>query len=174
MKTYNFKARFADAVEHDRKCNTIRARGKRQPPVVGEYIRRYTGMRTKKCRWLGDRICRLVAPLRINRKGEIYISNAKVGSLDRVILAVADGFDSVKGFIDFFRAEHGLPFRGHFIAWHPKAHTPCLRGFPPPPISNGRKNKHVKQFKTQITGAPVSRRTRPLGNFNRNEPPTNP
>lgn len=124
MKTYNFKARFADAVEHDRKCNTIRAIGHRPPPVVGEVIRRYTGMRTKQCRRLGDRVCRLVAPLRIDRCGDIFVSGVRLGSLDRVQLAVGDGFSSVREFIAFFRVEHGLPFRGHFIAWHPKNHKP--------------------------------------------------
>lgn len=124
MKTYNFKKQFADAVEHDRKCNTIRAIGHRPPPVVGEVIRRYTGQRTKNCRCLGDRICRAVLPIRISRRGDVFISGRRANSLDRVALAVLDGFKSVQEFIAFFASVHGLPFRGYFIAWHPKNHKP--------------------------------------------------
>ena len=120
MKTYNFKAQFADDVEHDQKLTTIRKAGKRPPPAVGENIRRYTGMRTKHCRCLGDRICTAVSPLRINSRAEIFLGGARLASLDRVTLAVGDGFSSVKDFINFFKDTHGLPFKGFLIRWAKK------------------------------------------------------
>lgn len=120
MKTYNFKARFADGVEHDLKLTTIRARGKRQPPVVGECIRRYTGMRTKKCRWLGDRFCKSVHPLRMDRRGHVFIQGSRLTNLELLVLAVGDGFESISAFREFFKTVHGLPFRGWLIIQNPK------------------------------------------------------
>jgi hypothetical protein len=122
VKTYNFKARFAGAVEQGRKRQTIRAVGKRPAPAVGDMIRLYTGMRTKQCRRLCDVRVRAVLDIRIAPTGRIYTSGIELDSIERVCLAVNDGFSSVKDFIEFFRVTHGLPFKGRLIMWHPQKH----------------------------------------------------
>jgi hypothetical protein len=117
MKTYNFQARFAPMLESDLKLTTIRRLGKRPPPEPGELIRRYTGMRTKHCRFLGDRICRSVHRLRIDSRGQIFFGRERLVGFSRVVLAAGDGFDSTQEFIEFFRKVHGLPFKGWYIQW---------------------------------------------------------
>lgn len=127
MKTYGFKKQFAAALESDAKLSTIRALSvHRPPPVPGEIVRRYTGMRTKQCTHHGDRICSHVKRLRIDRRASFFVNGRRLNSLDLVTISAIDGFDSVQSLKDFFRANHGLPFKGHLIVWHPKAAVPAV------------------------------------------------
>ena len=121
MKTYNFKRRFASDLIHDLKLTTIRRRGKIAPPVPGEFIRRYTGMRTKQCECLGDRICASVRRFQIDKRGQVRVNGLKLVNWEVTYLAIGDGFASVQEFLDFFRIQYRLPFTGWLIRWRARS-----------------------------------------------------
>jgi hypothetical protein len=122
MPALNFKKQFVKAVllglrrKPGGKRQTIRAMRKR-PFVAGDEVILFTGMRTKKGRFLGNALCKLARPLRMDRRGNVFVAGCRLRNLQLVMLALADGFDSVASFRDFFRTTHGLPFRGQFIVW---------------------------------------------------------
>jgi len=140
MMTYGFKARFADALLMDTKLSTIRApRKDGRLPLPREKIRRYTGMRTKNCRWLGDRFCVRVTPITITQFF-VRLTPFKAGIVTlpilsgRIIrnarrldwLAVRDGFKDWPEMIGFFSTVHSLPFHGWLIEWETYAETADL------------------------------------------------
>lgn len=128
MPIYNFKKRFASAVRAGTKRQTIRARGKRPPPKVGEIAHCYTGLRTHG-------VCRL-GTFPIERVTQISISaSSRIVSVPRgnawhclsetevEQLAKDDGFPSGAEFFAFFKHEHGGTFSGYLIQWSPEQTT---------------------------------------------------
>jgi hypothetical protein len=119
MMTYGFKARFAHALVMDTKLTTIRApRKDGRLPKPGEVIRRYTGMRTKNCRHLGDCICKRVLPIVIEAKG-VMLNGVSLSGAGRNAVAWKDGFTNWEEMIEFFSTVHDLPFHGYLIEWFP-------------------------------------------------------
>lgn len=122
MLTYNFMAQFAPLVESGEKDCTIRAKGKRRPPKPGEHLRLFTGMRTKKCRKLGDFICDRVRRIEIMEEGTWMEDEngywGLMGRLSESRLARRDGHADVKAFRAFFvsQVDDGL-FFGNLIEW---------------------------------------------------------
>ena len=122
MPALNFKKQFVKAVRLGLRCKpggkrqTIRAIRKR-PFVAGDELILFTGMRTKQCCCLGVALCKSAYPLRMDQRGNVFITGIHLSNLYLVALALADGFDSVASFRDFFRINHGLPFRGQLIRW---------------------------------------------------------
>jgi len=115
MPALNFKNKFADAVESGLKLQTIRARRKdNRNPREGQTLYMYTGMRTKKCRKIGEFKCKFVDVIKID-KGLIQIG--PYAYHDHEEYARRDGFESSSEFFDFFENEHGLPFEGLVICW---------------------------------------------------------
>jgi len=121
--TYGFKERFADALLMDTKLSTIRApRKDGRLPEPGEVIRRYTGMRTKNCRWRGDRVCKSVTWIAISKAGNVWLeSQTALSVTKRERLAQRDGFKNWAEMFEFFSTVHSLPFHGWLIEWHPYA-----------------------------------------------------
>ena len=126
MPAYNFKARFADQVKNLEKRQTIRARGKRRPPRVGEPLMLYTGMRTQNCRKLLDAACASVEPISMSIWSKTAQMPRNVGAetvwtfLDDdelEALARADGFASVDALFAWFAETHGDTFSGYVIRW---------------------------------------------------------
>ncbi len=123
-----FKARFAPKVESGEKTQTIRARGKRRPPRVGEKLQLYTGLRTQYARKLRqDAECIRVTPISISPAQRLVSmptgegQSARWQTLDVEAieqLARADGFESAAGFFDFFE-QAGGSFSGYLIEWRP-------------------------------------------------------
>jgi hypothetical protein len=115
MPAYNFKTRFADAVENGDKCQTIRKRRKR-PTRVGDTLYLYTGMRTKACRLLRTETCIGIAPIDIY-DGRIVFDGSELPRWHAKALAEHDGFDTLSDFFEFF----GLPIIGELelIEWKP-------------------------------------------------------
>lgn len=115
MPALNFQNQFAGPVASRRKRQTIRA-NRARPFREGDTLYLYTGMRTKACRKLGEATARMVREITITETAVKLdgqaISPAALGELAR-----ADGFRSVSEFRDFFRSNHGLPFRGQLIQW---------------------------------------------------------
>lgn len=126
MPALNFKAEFADQVKTLQKRQTIRARGKRRPPRVGEPLMLYTGMRQVGCHKLLDAVCTSVEPISISIRSRIVQVPRLYGigpcfvSLDDdeiEALAKADGFDSGDAFFAWFGKHHGDTFSGYLIKW---------------------------------------------------------
>lgn len=126
MPAFNFKAQFADQVKNLEKRQTIRARGKRRPPRVGEPLMLYTGMRQVSCRKLLDAVCLAVDPISISIKSrtvQMPVLRGRVPMwatlLDHEIeaLAKADGFPSADAFFAWFAEHHGDTFSGYVIRW---------------------------------------------------------
>lgn len=126
MPAYNFQERFADAIKAGEKRQTIRQRGKRPPPKVGDTLILFTGMRTIHCRKLLQAKCAAVEPISISAAMRMVKMVRLVGwtyiyvplDADEVeALARADGFDNANEFFRFFQEEHGGTLSGHLIKW---------------------------------------------------------
>lgn len=126
MPALNFKAQFADQVKNLEKRQTIRARGKRRPPRVGEPLMLYTGMRQVGCHKLLDAVCTSVDPISMSIKSRTVTmpcamsgQAAWVPLLEEEIeaLATADGFASVDALFAWFAENHGDTFSGYVIKW---------------------------------------------------------
>lgn len=112
MPAYNFKPRFADAVQHGEKRQTIRAIGKRRHARPGQPIQLYTGMMHKTCRKLitPDPICTEVHLVRIEKFPakskndcdfyQMYLDGKAMFRHEVSALALKDGFATTE---DFFR-----------------------------------------------------------------------
>lgn len=129
MPAYNFQSRFADAVQHGEKRQTIRAIGKRRHARPGQPIQLYTGMMHKTCRKLidPDPICTDVHLVRIEKfpaknKDErafyqMYLDGKAMFRHEVRELAIKDGFACEELFFVFFDKTHGMPFEGVLIRW---------------------------------------------------------
>lgn len=126
MPALNFKAEFADQVRSLEKRQTIRARGKRRPPRVGEPLMLYTGMRQVGCHKLLDAVCTSVKPISMSIKSRIVTRPCQIAGLPTWVhlleeeieaLATADGFASVDAFFAWFAENHGETFSGYVIQW---------------------------------------------------------
>lgn len=117
MVAYNFKACFAPLVESRQKRQTIRAEGKRKHAHPGDRLQLYTGMRTKACRKLTEAECTSTHEIEIRDRSELRIDGISQTPTEQEQLALADGFDSLQAFHDFFQSVHGLPFKGRLIRW---------------------------------------------------------
>lgn len=126
MPAINFKAEFADQVKTMQKRQTIRMRGKRRPPHVGEPLMLYTGMQTQYCRKLIDAVCVSVDPISISIWSKTVQMPRQFGAETRwaflddqeiEALAKADGFPSAGAFFAWFAENHGDTFSGYLIKW---------------------------------------------------------
>ncbi|ABX02850.1 MAG TPA: ASCH domain-containing protein [Herpetosiphon sp.] len=107
MPAYNFKERFATAVEQGIKRSTIRPR-RRNPSRPGDPLYMYTGMRTRACRKLTTATCRQVRPIIID-SDQVWLDGEQLSAEQIRQLAQGDGFSRVAEFFDFFRQHYGLP-----------------------------------------------------------------
>lgn len=127
MVAYNFSAQFEPAIRSGEKLQTIRRAGKRRPPVPGDQLQLYTGMRTRSCRLLNRGICTRVIGIKIRPKYREVVVQLderfwQIIDSDKSLsqLATDDGFGSVEAFFQFFEAQLGaadVEFIGHVIVW---------------------------------------------------------
>lgn len=126
MPALNFHARFAELVSSFEKRQTIRVRGKRQPPKVGDTLYLYTGMRTSACRKLATVACVSVEPIMVDPvhrtvsmpRGQAGHQFWSVLDQDEVgALALADGFTHSADFFAFFADAYGRAVSGYLIKW---------------------------------------------------------
>lgn len=124
MPAYNFKPIFAQAVESGEKTQTIRRWNRGAHPGAIAYL--YTGQRTKACRKLGEGVVTSVMPIEIGRHacGEPYAviiteSGKQIHLVHRDLdaLAVDDGFEAAAEMVEWFAAQHELPFNGFLHLW---------------------------------------------------------
>lgn len=126
---YNFHKQFAPDVEAGIKRQTIRKKGKRRPPLKGEPLQLYTGMRTKYCRLLARETCKHVSEIIIMPRKKLvsFFSSSHQHFIvldtdcpELTLLAEKDGFKSVDDFFEWFEkqldGERGI-FEGYLIEW---------------------------------------------------------
>lgn len=124
MPALNFQARFKESVRSGSKRQTIRARGKRSPPKVGDTLYLYSGLRTKNVSHLGEVTCRRVSQLSISvRNRTVQAINLEANmwvtmTADEVEkLAQADGFSGADEFFAWVQENHGSTLSGFLIEW---------------------------------------------------------
>lgn len=116
MPAFNFQEKFANDVESGKKRQTIRGLRKSGNAKVGVTLYLYVNQRTRKCRKLGEHECLSVEAISID--DNFCTLNGKKLDWDRVReIALADGFDGVKSFLNFFDDNYELPFDGLLIKW---------------------------------------------------------
>ena len=118
MTAFNFQPQFVPKILADKKLSTIRSTKRCN---VGDTMQLYTGLRTKKCKKLMDVTCIGVAPIMI-REPDIWAIIGKIeGNIHPApVLHIQEGFKNAQDFLEFFRHEYGLPYRGWIHAWLPK------------------------------------------------------
>lgn len=151
MPAYNFQGQFVPYIEDESKPHTVRAdRKDGKVPKPGEILYLYTGMRTKKCRKIGEAICWATQRIEITETGiymgayseEHYASGIGLGGPYWPLLPeTADKFSWSDGFrpvgstvvnpsgafdllLQFFKQTHDLPFQGVVICWKDFKATP--------------------------------------------------
>lgn len=117
MPAYTFQKRFAELVRKRIKRQTIRAHRKDgRVPKVGEHFVGYTGMRTKKCRFLVEGVISDVRPVEITARG-IALDGRMLDLAESNTIAMLDGFQHVNEMVGWFIENHGRNFSGHLIQW---------------------------------------------------------
>lgn len=117
MPAYNFQLRFAEAVRTRVKRQTIRAERKDgYVPEVGAVFKGFTGMRTKKCRFLVEGRISEVLPVVIKPDG-IWLAGKPLDEAEANTIALLDGFQDADEMCGWFGRTHGQDFSGHLIRW---------------------------------------------------------
>jgi hypothetical protein len=132
MVAYSFQPRFVQAILSGRKCQTIRAVGRRRHARPGEALQLYTGMRTRQCRLIGTAVCLAAEAVELRlstARGSVRTGNAgtcRIGDSQILdMFAEADGFSDWSALCDFWRATYGRrAFRGVLIRWDGEAFVP--------------------------------------------------
>lgn len=127
MPILNFTKWKADKVANGFRM-TIRKRRK-YPIKPGDRLYLYCGLRTKSCYPLYTPynitaggsierhvICSSVDDININVSG-VFVNGKKLKSMQRLALAMSDGFDNIHDFLEFFRSRYGDKFEGQIIRW---------------------------------------------------------
>ncbi len=115
MPALNFKKEFSRAVELGIKKQTIR-QVRKHPIKIGDVLYLKTGMRTKQCKSLGIGICSIVLDIYITEKS-VFLNQKRLTFYEIRKLYLDDGFETTTDFIDFFKKQYKLPFKGVLIRW---------------------------------------------------------
>lgn len=112
---------FIDKILSGEKRQTIRKAGKKWENVkAGDKLTLYTGLRTKKCRKLGEAEVESIEDIVI-RIGFLWsfvcVGEIEVSEDEALEIAKADGFDCIRDFFEFFNNHYGLHFTGKIIKW---------------------------------------------------------
>lgn len=112
---------FTDKILSGEKRQTIRKAGKKWENVKpGDKLTLYTGLRTKQCRKLGEAEVESIEDVEI-RIGficsEVWLNGDSINEDVCKKLAQADGFNSVRDFLEFFHDHYGTNFTGKIIKW---------------------------------------------------------
>lgn len=119
MVAFNFKPDFVPAIEAGIKKQTIRktARCKR-----GDVMQLFTEQRTKKCRKIGEAVCKAVFEVTI-MKEQLYIQNSNKTKEVMAAPEFLESFARMTGFIsykkqaEFYERFYTLPFNGVVHMW---------------------------------------------------------
>lgn len=139
MPAYSFQERFADDILSGQKRHTIRRRRKRATRP-GDRLYLYIGMRTKRCRLIGEAKCSGVESINIYPGRLVIRDGRRMSKPDIDTLAKCDGFENTDEFFSFFEERYGLPtFDMELIHWEMEfsPSSPAL-----PPRGEGRKANH--------------------------------
>lgn len=116
MVAINFQKRFAHAIQHGTKLQTIRPGADRIK--VGNELQLFTGQRMAGCRRLATGICTEVTPIKFDKNfmeinGQVIRDPEQLDDFARL-----DGFSNWSSMLDFFRQTYGkVDFEGSIIKW---------------------------------------------------------
>lgn len=122
MHLINFKAQFADDISKGIKQMTIRLPRKRDI-YVGDKLKLYTGLRTKKAKLIAEVKCSKIENIYIGgtyievRNGNETTGYYEIGSREADTFAQRDGFKTSTALKRFFEDIHEIPFKGIIIHW---------------------------------------------------------
>jgi hypothetical protein len=119
MPLIHFQQQFAEAVADGTKRQTIRLKRKR-PIKPGDtlFLGTWEGKPYRsKVRRLRTEICAEVEEITLRADGDFEVDGRVLGSIDRFVMARADGFSEPKEMLDWFLDTHSLPFHGVIIRW---------------------------------------------------------
>jgi hypothetical protein len=117
MPAYNFQLQFADKVKARIKRQTIRAdRKDGYVPEPGAMFKAFTGLRSKKCRFLTESRISEVLPIVIKPEG-IWLAGKLLDDAEANSIALLDGFEDADEMCRWFAKQHGPDFSGHLIRW---------------------------------------------------------
>ena len=116
----NFQEQFAEAVENGTKAQTIRKAWKngKVPWKPTTKLQLYTGLRTRKARFLREAVCLEVEEICFTLEGYIILGGSFLDGTKCYDLAISDGFKKPWPFtsmIEWVEKTHGLPFVGYLI-----------------------------------------------------------
>jgi hypothetical protein len=115
MPAYNFQKWIAEKIRNNEAHCTIRRKRKR-PTKAGDKLIIYTAQRTKQCEKIGERKCKEVSDIVIDRFS-VWVGGRQLDLAQLETLASEDGFACIKDFLSFFKERYGLPFTGVLIRW---------------------------------------------------------
>lgn len=114
MPSINFHKKIGGKIISGEKTCTIRP-GRRY--CAGKMLYLFTGLKTRSCVRLMERVCREVRDIFICPDGGVAVDGRPLGADEISSLAANDGFVGSEEFLEFFRQTYGLPMRGQIIKW---------------------------------------------------------
>lgn len=115
-----FKPQFAWLVQAGLKCQTVRPVPKRMPQTGDRIsLRMWEGLpyRSKQV-VLKESVITAVESIEITPEGWVWIKDFRIKTRhDFEQFALADGFNTPEAFLEWFKTNHGLPFRGIVLKW---------------------------------------------------------
>lgn len=124
MPAYNFQQQFVQPILAGTKTKTIRPRRK-NPTREGQQLYLYTGMRTKQCKLIAEKVCIAVVTIFINTEYKsIHIgadpNRYALTSNEVNEFAVSDGFEDSHEFFQFFAkryTQEQMDFDLEIVVW---------------------------------------------------------
>lgn len=117
MVAFNFEKQFVPKILAGQKFATIRQNAKCKP---GDIMQLYTGMRTKSCELLAEKMCVDVLPIQVFEGGVGIPVDTKdtlkyayyIGHCPKML-----GFDSIDELLGFYKKHYTLPFESYLHVW---------------------------------------------------------
>lgn len=98
-------------------CRPTIRRIRKRPIEVGDTLYHWEKQRTPQRRKLGESVCIRVTPIDIGGDGLVFLEGRFLSPKEVQELAIADGFNTVENFLNFFVSGYGTSFDGVVIGW---------------------------------------------------------
>jgi hypothetical protein len=116
MPLISYQPWKAEKVELAECFQTIR-QIRKYPIKVGDRLHHWQQQRSPKRRKLGESICTEIKPISISTEGTICLDSKPLDIYAARIFAIADGFENLDTFFNFFQQGYSFPFSGVVICW---------------------------------------------------------
>jgi len=113
MPLYSVQEQFVSMMLDGSKSHTVRRKRKR-PTKVGDVLYFYSGLRTKKCKFVMQDTCKKIIPVVIYADiGQIHLDGRLLPLNEMMHFAVRDGFANYMDFFAFFRTRYSREVLEH-------------------------------------------------------------